>query len=250
MKKYMVVFKWVDILYLTIFGIILYVYLKLWTYIPEATIILFAFFLVAAIVFFYINRWQNYTLRFMVQFAKKYKFKSVNLKFKDLAFSDVDLFNTGGDAYITDCYRTNKVFMYNFRRPAVVSTDYGRKEDQSIPTWFIVFDFRLGKNFEPITIFNKRDSRKFKVIHGKPSITTESNQFNNRYLIYGKNRKTVLEILDPIVMSVLLDCREDINFEIAENRLLVYKCSKPKSVEFLDNLYRVGQAIAQRFFTY
>ena len=248
MKKYLVIFKWVDILHLMLFGVILYVYLRLETGVPEITNILFGFFLAAAIIFFYRSRWQKYALRFMEYFAKKQKFQPVNLKFRDLVSNnnEIDLFNTQGDARITDCYQADKVFMYNFRQPAVISTDYDRKEERSLPTWFIVFDFQLEMNLEPIAILNKKDSRKFKVIHHKPLIMTESNQFNNRYLVYGMNRKTILETLDPVMMSILLDCQGDFNFEIARNRLLVYKCSKPESIEFLDNMYQIGQGIAKR----
>lgn len=248
MKKYFVVLRWIDLLYLILFGVILYVYLRSDTGVPEITNILFGFFFVAAVIFFYIYRWQNYTLRFIGEFAKKYNFKSTDLKLSDLASTnnEIDLFNTQGDARIANYYRNDKVAIYNYRLPAVISTDYDRKNEQSLPTWFIVFDFQLSNDFEPITILNKKDSRKFKVIHHRPLITTESNQFNSRYLVYGKDRKTILEVIDPIMMSALIDCSYDLNFEISGNRLLIYKCSKPISVDFIDYIYQFGQKMVVR----
>lgn len=59
------------------------------------------------------------------------------------------------------------------------------------------------------------------ILGGPPSVDLESIEFDQRFSVKAKDRRSAVMLLDPAMMQLLLDC-EQVNFNMAGDKVLAY----------------------------
>jgi hypothetical protein len=59
------------------------------------------------------------------------------------------------------------------------------------------------------------------VVGGPPTLELESIDFDERFTVKAKDRRSAVMLLDPSMMQLLLDC-EEVNFNMVGDKVLAY----------------------------
>ena len=102
---------------------------------------------------------------------------------------------------------------------AVAVADFMRPEGRSAQ-FFSVLSFTVaGVNMPDVSVM-RRGLGAF-LIGGPPTVELESIDFDERFTVKAKDRRSAVMLLDPGVMQLLLDC-EQVNFTMVGDRVLAY----------------------------
>jgi hypothetical protein len=108
---------------------------------------------------------------------------------------------------------------FSSRDPQVAIADYIRPEGKNTRL-FTVLGFTVPGVNLPFVGVARRDMSGL-VIGGPPTVELESTEFDKRFGVKAKDRRSAVMLLDPAMMQLVLDC-EQVNFDMSGDRVLAY----------------------------
>jgi hypothetical protein len=102
---------------------------------------------------------------------------------------------------------------------SVAVADYVRPEGKSAQ-FFSLLAFTIAGVDVPYVSVTRRGLGTI-VLGGPPGLELESIDFDNRFSVRAKNRRSAVMLLDPGMMQLLLDC-QDMNFDMVGDKVLAY----------------------------
>lgn len=109
----------------------------------------------------------------------------------------------------------------SFRSPdhSVAVADYVRPEGKSAQFFSLLAFTIAGLNVPYVSV--TRRGLGTVVIGGPPALELESIDFDNRFSVRAKDRRSAVMLLDPGIMQLLLDCA-DVNFDMVGDKVLAF----------------------------
>lgn len=122
--------------------------------------------------------------------------------------SDYELLGAIAPSWLTNSYSLNGVGIADFTRPVGKTTEY-----------FSVLVFTVaGVNMPHVSVTRHGQGL---TIGGPPSVEMESIDFDQRFTVRAKDRRSAVMLLDPGMMQLLLDS-ELVNFSMVGDRVVAY----------------------------
>jgi hypothetical protein len=118
-------------------------------------------------------------------------------------------------------HNDHRWFANSFSSPdhAVAIADFTRPAGKHTQFFSVLVYTVAGVNM-PFVAVTRRDM--FGVVIGGPAaVQMESIDFDDRFIVRAKDRRSAVMLLDPAVMQLLLDC-EDVNFDMAGDKVLAF----------------------------
>lgn len=133
---------------------------------------------------------------------------------------------------------------------AVAVADFVRPAGRRGYQYFSVLTFTVaGLNMPYVSVVRRIRGGLF--IGGPPAVELESIDFDNRFTVRAKDRRSVVMLMDPGMMQLLLDC-ELVDFDMVRDRVLAFinRASEPlhqpsEPVEF-EQLFRFFDGFTAR----
>jgi hypothetical protein len=112
-------------------------------------------------------------------------------------------------------------FTNSFSSPdhAVAIADFTRPAGKHTQ-FFSVLAFTVAGVNVPFVAVTRRDLLGV-VLGGPPALELESIDFDDRFIVKAKDRRSAVMLLDPGVMQLLLDC-DDVNFDMIGDKVLAF----------------------------
>ena len=122
--------------------------------------------------------------------------------------SDYELLGDFAPTWLTNSYSYNGVGIADFTRPAGKATEYFS---------FLVFTV-AGVKLPYVSVTRHGQGL---TIGGPPTVEMESIDFDQRFVVKARDRRSAVMLLDPGMMQLLLDCRL-VNFSMVGDRVLAF----------------------------
>src|SRR6266849_6007573 len=103
-------------------------------------------------------------------------------------------------------------------RPTLAAADLIRSEGKSA-AFFSVLSFTVAGVNMPAVSVDPRNMFTRAVVGGMPSLELESDEFDKRFVVRAKDRRSAVMLLDPGMMQWLLDC-DHVSFVMIGDRVL------------------------------
>jgi len=126
----------------------------------------------------------------------------------------------------------------------VAAADLIRSEGKS-EAFFSVLSFTVGGVNMPTVSVDPRNIFTMAVVGGEPTLELESDEFDKRFVVRAKDRRSAVMLLDPGMMQWLLDC-DHVSFVMIGDRVLAsinratepaHNPSEPVEFELLFKFY-------------
>jgi len=126
----------------------------------------------------------------------------------------------------------------------VAAADLIRSEGKS-EAFFSVLGFTVGGVNMPTVSVDPRNMFTTAVVGGEPTLELESDEFDKRFVVRAKDRRSAVMLLDPGMMQWLLDC-DHVSFAMIGDRVLAsinrstepaHNPSEPVEFELLFKFY-------------
>jgi hypothetical protein len=111
--------------------------------------------------------------------------------------------------WLTNAFSNNGVGVADFMRPAGKNTEF-----------FSVLVFKVAGVNIPYVSATRRGLGAL-MIGGAPAVELESIDFDQRFTVRAKDRRSAVMLLDPGMMQLLLDC-EQVNFSMVGDGVLAF----------------------------
>jgi len=108
---------------------------------------------------------------------------------------------------------------FSSRDPQVAIADFIRPAGKNTRL-FTVLGFTVPGVNIPLVAVERRDMTGM-VIGGPPRVELESTEFDKRFGVKAKDRRSAVMLLDPAMMQLFLDC-EQVNFGMSGDKVLAY----------------------------
>lgn len=115
----------------------------------------------------------------------------------------------------------NRQLTNSFSSPdhALAVADYIRPAGKSVELFSLLAFTVAGLNIPYVSV--NRRGLGILMLGGPPTVELESIDFDQRFTVRAKDRRSAVMLLDPGVMQLLLDCA-DVNFDMVGNKALAY----------------------------
>jgi hypothetical protein len=121
---------------------------------------------------------------------------------------------------LSNCFSSpdHGVTISDFIRPAGKSTQF-----------FTLLSFTVTGLNLPYVAVARRNLLVGPVLGGPPTLEFESTEFDKRFMVKAKDRRSAVMLLDPGMMQWLLDC-EDVSFDMVGDKVLAFinRATEPK----------------------
>ncbi len=122
--------------------------------------------------------------------------------------------------WLSNCFSSpdHGVTVADFIRPAGKNTQF-----------FTLLSFTVVGLNVPYVAVARRNLIAGPVLGGPPTLELESTEFDKRFMVKAKDRRSAVMLLDPGMMQFLLDC-EDVSFDMVSDKVLAFinRAAEPK----------------------
>src|SRR5713226_3930536 len=109
--------------------------------------------------------------------------------------------------------------LFSSSDPGLAVADYIRPAGKSVELFSVLAFTVAGLNIPYVSV--TRRGLGILMVGGPPALELESIDFDQRFTVRAKDRRSAVMLLDPNVMQLLLDCA-DVNFDMVGDKALAY----------------------------